>query len=227
MVLTQLLDRLEAHHGAPRLAGPTDAYKMVIYLNCGYPPADDKCRAGFKALEREVGLEPDALLCAEEGDLVQAMRVGGIFPELRASRLKQIAQRVNAEYGGDTRRLLQGVPVEDRKRLKRFPTIGDPGVDKILLFAGDVAIAAVPSNCVHVPLRLGFGREGKSYATSYRSVQECIGAALPHEPMALKRAYLLLRRHGETLCKRTAPLCDHCPVRLYCPYGKSRPAAAI
>jgi endonuclease III len=32
-------------------------------------------------------------------------------------------------------------------------------------------------------------------------------------------AHLRLRRHGETLCKRTAPLCPECPLRARCAYA--------
>jgi len=49
---------------------------------------------------------------------------------------------------------------EARKALKKFPCISDPSADKILLFTKTAPISAVPSNRVHVPLRLGLG-EGK------------------------------------------------------------------
>jgi endonuclease III len=79
-------------------------------------------------------------------------------------------------------------------------------------------IAAVPGNCIHVPLRLGFGEEKKNYAASYRSAQERLSAELPPEFPALQRAYLLLKAHGERLCKNTRPLCEECPVSSACPY---------
>jgi endonuclease III len=33
---------------------------------------------------------------------------------------------------------------------------------------------------------------------------------------ALKRAYLVLREHGKTLCKRAAPICEPCPLDKAC-----------
>ena len=108
--------------------------------------------------------------------------------------------------------------MEARKALKKFPTIGDPGADKILLFTKTAPVAAVPSNCVHVALRLGFGEEKKNYAASYRSAQEAIHAELPEECGALLRAYLLLKHHGQELCKRSRPLCERCPISSDCVY---------
>ena len=110
--------------------------------------------------------------------------------------------------------------------MKRFPTIGDPGVDETLLFCAGIPIAAVPSNCPHVPLRLGLGVEGSSYAASYRSVQEALTRVLVGEPDEMRRAYLLLRHHGQQLCRRTTPLCGRCPVVQMCPYGREHGEAA-
>jgi endonuclease III len=214
---TALLEKLEQHYGLVAFAEPTDPYELIVYTNCGYPPSQDNCRKGFEALRSSVGLSAAALLTASDRLLAKALRAGGIVPELRASRLKLIARLVTEDFGGDLRRTL-AASKEARRALKRFPTIGDPGVDKILLFCGGVPLAAVPSNCLHVPLRLGLGVEQPNYAASYRSVQEDLTRLLPREIEAMRRAYLLLRRHGQELCRRTAPLCHRCPVAQMCPY---------
>lgn len=219
--LAALLTKLEQHHGTVGFAEPTDPYELIVFTNCGYPPSQDNCRRGFEALRSSVGLSPDAVLAAPDRVLAKALKAGGIVPQLRASRLKLTARLVLGEFGGDLRGAL-GATKEARKALKRFPTIGDPGVDKILLFCADIPLAAVPSNCPHVPLRLGIGEERSSYAASYRSVQEALTRLLPHEAAAMKRAYLLLRQHGKAICGRTTPRCDRCPVAPMCPYLRSR-----
>ena len=223
--LAALLRKLEQHHGSIDFAEPADPYELIVYTNCGYPPSQDNCRKGFEALRSSVGLSAAALLAASERSLARALRAGGIVPELRASRLKVIARLVVAEFAGDLRSVL-GDTKQARKALKRFPAIGDPGVDKILLFCADIPIAAVPSNCPHVPLRLGLGVERPSYSASYRSVQEELTRILPRDAAAMKRAYLLFRHHGRELCRRTAPLCDRCPVASSCPYFRSHPQPA-
>jgi endonuclease III len=215
--LASLLEKLEQHYGSVVFAEPTDPYELIVYTNCGYPPSQDKCLRGFEALKSSVGLSTTALLAASGRRLAKALRTGGIVPELRASRLKLIARLVNEDFDGDLRSTLSASK-EARKALKRFPTIGDPGADKILLFCASIPIAAVPSNCLHVPLRLGFGAERPNYAASYRSVQEELARLLPREPGAMKRTYLLLRHHGQELCRRTVPLCNRCPVAPMCQY---------
>ncbi len=216
--LAKLLDRLEKFYGKPKPPRPTDPYEMILFTNCGYPATDASCTKGFDALKKEVGLRPDDILAAPDAKLAQLMRLGGIVPELRAVRLKEIAALVKHEFAGDLRAMLKKPLPEARKALKKFPTIGDPGADKILLFTKTAPVAAVPSNCLHVPLRLGFGEEKKNYAAGYRSAQEAIHAELPEECGALLRAYLLLKHHGQELCKRSRPLCEQCPVSSACVY---------
>jgi len=41
---------------------------------------------------------------------------------------------------------------------------------------------------------------------------------VPEKFDARTRAYLLLKCHGQKICKRTKPLCDGCPIRLSCAY---------
>ena len=79
-------------------------------------------------------------------------------------------------------------------------------------------VAAIPSNCVHVPLRLGFGTAYKSYARDYRSAQESLAAAVAESCEARQRANLLLQHHGQELCKRAQPKCGECPATEDCRY---------
>jgi endonuclease III len=41
---------------------------------------------------------------------------------------------------------------------------------------------------------------------------------VPEKFDARIRAYLLLKRHGQALCKRTRPKCSECPVSASCAY---------
>lgn len=216
--LERLLSMLEAFYGKQRAIGPTDAFGMVIYRNCGYPPSEERCAAGYASLKRAIGLTPHQILEAPKGRLTEAMRPGGMMPAGRAERLQDIALSVTTEYGGNLGSILELPLVQARKALKRFPTIGDPTADKILLFTGTAALAALPSNCLHVLLRLGFGQERRSWAASYRLAQAAVSAQVPETLRARRRAYLLLKRHGEELCKLNQPRCLECPVSAHCRY---------
>ena len=123
------------------------------------------------------------------------------------------------EFGGDLRTALAGPVTKARKLLKSFHGIGDPGADRILLFSRISPIAAVPSNCAGVLLRILKDDAGKNYSAIYREEQRVIASELPETFDARARAYLLLKHHGQQLCKRTNPKCAECPLRQHCAYA--------
>jgi endonuclease III len=223
--LAQLLDRLEKFYGKPKPPYPTDPYEMILYINCAYPATEASCARAFDALKKSVGVGVDDILRARKEKLAEILKPGGAFPDGRATRLKEIAALVKQDFAGDLRGVLTKPLPEARKALKKFPVIGDPSADKILLFTRTAPVAAVPSNCVHVPLRLLVAEEPKNYAAGYRLAQEEIRAQLPQNCAALLRAYLLLKRHGQELCKLTRPRCDDCPVSSECLYFKKTRAS--
>jgi endonuclease III len=188
------------------------------------PASDTTCTKGWQSLTQEIGVDPEKLFAASPANLGRALRPGGMVPELRAIRLKEIAARVKDEFAGDLRSALVGPIVKARKLLKKFPGIADPGADRILLFGSIAPVAAIPSNGPHVLVRIRRGFEPESYAVTYREAQQVIMAEVPEELDARTRAYLLLKRHGQELCKRTKPKCSECPVSGYCAYfsGKDR-----
>jgi endonuclease-3 len=220
--LAQILKKLEAFHGKQEPVWPTEPHLFLIWWYCGYPASDAACGRGWESLQREVGTGLEQILSASPAKLAAALKPGGMVPELRALRLKEIAARIKDEFGGDLRAALVGPIAQARKTLKRFPSIADPGADRILLFAGIAPLAAVPSNCPYVLVRIQRGLERENYGVTYREAQQAIAAEVPEKFDARQRAYLLLKRHGQELCKRTKPKCDQCPVSSSCAYFAGR-----
>jgi endonuclease III len=68
--------------------------------------------------------------------------------------------------------------------------------------------------------RLQKGGEEKNYNATYREEQGMIEAEIPAAFDARIRAYLLLKRHGQELCKRINPKCGVCPVQGACAFVK-------
>jgi endonuclease-3 len=205
VIVPAVLNVLESHYGPQQPGWPTDPWQFIVWWHCGYPASDAACARGWEALQG-IGVEPEQLLRANPEDLAAALKAGGMVPELRALRMKEIAQRA-----------LNGFVVS-RAELKKYPNIADPGADRILLFAGKAPVAAVPSNCPHVLVRILRGRERENYGVNYRLAQEAIDRDVPATLDARARAYLLLKRHGQELCKRAKPKCDICPLNDVCRY---------
>jgi endonuclease-3 len=218
MNIPAILERLEAFYGPQEPCWPADPYAFLVWLHCGYPASDVLCARGWESLNQNIGVQPEQLLAASSAQLTKALKPGGMVPERRAMRRKEIATRVQDEFAGDLRGRLLGSPTQARKMLKKFPNIADPGADRILLFAGIAPVPAVPSNCPQVLVRIQRGRERENYLVTYKEAQAAIEAEVPKNFEARARAYLLLKQHGQELCKRTKPKCDRCPVRAACAF---------
>ena len=217
--ITDLLESLESNYGALDPLAPTEPYEFLIWWHCGYPASEERCSMGWASLTREVGIAPKDLMAASTARLVGALKSGGMVPEVRAARLKEIAARVQGEYGGDLRAALSRLSApQARKALKAFPGIGNPGADRILLFARLSPVAAVPSACPHVLVRVLHGPEGEKYVAVYAAAQRILNT-LPATFDERIRGYLLVARHGHELCKRSKPLCERCPLRAQCAFA--------
>lgn len=219
--ISDLLDSLQSFYGTVAPHAPTDPYEFLVWWHCGYPASQERCAKGWESLTRDIGIAPELLALASKAKLVKALKSGGMVPEVRAARLKEIAARVQREYAGDLSSALSRLSAAQvRKALKVFPGIGNPGADRISLFSRLSPVAAVPSACPHVLVRVLDGPEGGNYVAIYAAAQRMLDA-LPATFDARIRGYLLIDRHGHELCKRAKPLCPSCPLRSQCAFAKA------
>ena len=92
--IAEVLSKLEKFYGPQQPSWPTEPYEFLVWWHCGYPASDALCSKGWESLNRHVGAEPGQLLTASTTRLVKALVVGGMVPDLRAQRLRDIATRV-------------------------------------------------------------------------------------------------------------------------------------
>lgn len=220
--LEPILDTLEAHYGPQLPLAPTDPYQFLVWWQCGYPPSEARCEQGWQALRQEIGVDPEVLRAARPARLARALSTGGLVPQLRAERVREVATRVVEDFAGDLAAGLARVPTaQAHAALRKFPGIGPPGADRILLFAGLAPLAAVPSSCPYVLARIVRGRVPADYRASYVQAQRLIEGAIPAAGARRQRAYLLLLRHGRELCRRTRPQCPLCPLARRCRFNQA------
>ena len=218
MTFWGVVAKLEKHYGKPEPPSTRDPFELILYENIAYLASDDRREKAFRELKKRVGTRPADLLTARVEELAEITALAGIFPDLRARRLQESARLVRDEFGGDLRRVLTGDPAKARRALKKFPTIGDPGADKILLFTGTVPSLALESNGLRTLVRLGFAKEHKNYSTMYKNAQAALQDEIGSQCTPLIAAHQILKRHGQELCRRSAPRCEACPVRKECPF---------
>jgi len=213
--LAAVLDAIEARLGRPPALPPRKALDWVLWENAAYLVPDEKRAAAYAVLAKRTRLSAAGILALPRAELRSIAALGGMMPEKRVEKLLAIATTVDERFDGDLEAVLARPLPEARKALKLFPGIAAPGADRILLFTRAHPLPALESNGLRSLCRLGLAREGKAYAATYRAG---IAALEPLEGCdALIRAYELLRRHGQELCKSSAPLCDACPLDAVCP----------
>jgi endonuclease III len=67
-------------------------------------------------------------------------------------------------------------------------------------------------------VRVLAGNVPEKYGAVYRQAQSAIAAEVPAQFHLRARAFLLLKEHGQKVCKGSKPKCDCCPVRDRCAY---------
>jgi len=215
--LRALISDLKRQHGTVAPPPATDAFQLVVWEKVAYLATDEKREAAFHLLAREVGLRSRDILKAKRSTIIDALHSGGINPVERANNLIEAAQIAVADFGGSLDAAC-ALPIAEAKRaLKRIRGIADPGAEKILLLTKRYPVLGVDSNGLRVLTRLGYGTEAKSYSATYKSATTAAITELGGDIDVVTEAHLLLRHHGQTVCKTSAPHCGACSVRARCP----------
>jgi endonuclease III len=220
MSLSQVVERLQAHYGqpkVPRLSGP---WVMILWENVAYLVDDNRRREAFQTLKKRIGTEPGRIVSASDEALLDVTRLG-ILAEQFAKTLRQCARIALEEFDGDLRPALKLPFAKAKKALQKFPGIGEPGAEKILVLTRTYPALALDSNGLRVLLRLRFGEEKKNYSTTYCLLQKAAEEGLVKGFSWLIQAHLFLRHYGQELCRRSEPRCDECPLSADCEFRLS------
>jgi endonuclease III len=201
-------------YGRPQPLPTKDPFELILLENVAYLAPAARRREAFELLKQTIGTAPQSILAASRVSL-ERITAYGILKSRFATKLRECAQIALDRFGGNVDSALQG-PIESaRAALQKFPGIGVPTADKILLFCGRLACLAPESNGLRVVARLGFFDEKLAYARMYRAslvAAEQLSGKIP----ALQEAHLLLHQHGQTMCKRASPQCGQCPLAGEC-----------
>lgn len=218
MSLRAAVTALRKHYGPPTPPPTADPFELILWENVAYLAPDPRRREALAQLKDTIGTSPAAILAAKRASL-EKVGSHGILKGTSAQKLLDCARIAVEKCGGDVGAALRRDPSKAKNILRLFPSIGEPGAEKILLFAGLGAELAPESNGLRVLVRLGLIREEGSYSRTY-TASRSVAQGLATTPKARQEAHLLLRQHGQALCKRTLPLCDQCPLADGCAYAR-------
>jgi endonuclease-3 len=216
--LSWLIDQLARVHGPAPEPFPTDPFEIVLWENVAYLVNDTRRRKAFEAIRRSIGTRPEDLLQASDDQLHDVAR-HGILAEHYATKLRAAAEIAWTEFKGDLTAALRE-PAETAKRaLRKFPAIGEPGAEKILLFTRSHPFLAPESNGLRVLVRFGICPEDEPQNATYAAAREA-ARELGDDFDTLIAARHYLRVHGQKICRPTTPQCSACVVRAECPFPR-------
>lgn len=213
----KLIDRLAEVYGEPAPPAVTEPFAMVLWENVAYLASDAKRAEAFAELQAKAGLAPGDIRKAKDSVLL-TIAGKGIVPANTLEKLRQAAEIARDSFNDNVSGILDKPIAAAKKDLRKFPSIGEPAAEKVLLFNKRHPFLALESNGLRVLVRLGYAPEHRNYATTYKGMQRALAPQLPDDCTVLIRAYQLLRQHGQELCKRTSPHCGSCPLRTHCAY---------
>jgi endonuclease III len=219
--LQLIIAALRKEHGAPQPPPTNSAFELILWERIGYLVNDETRNAAFEKLRTLVGLTPRAILGAKRSVLDKIAALGGEVGVIkRAEDMLDAAAIVEDDFAGNLDAAL-ALPLAAAKRaLERFAGIGEPGAERILMLQKAYPLLALDSNGLRTLRRIGYGSERRSYSQTYRSVRDAVTPELSADPQWLIDTHLLLRRHGQLVCKASRPLCPACVVRELCDTGR-------
>lgn len=216
--LKDVIQRLEAKYGRPQPPVSTDPFELILWESVAYLATDIERARAFSALRERVGTKPGCISAVPGEELLEVTRQGRGFASQCAEKLRRADHIALKLFQGNLKKLLRLPLSEAKKAFQKFPGIGEPGAEKILLFTGAQPVLALESNGLRVLRRLGFGEEHKIYIGTYRSVRGAVKDQIVPECGWLIRAHQVLRQHGQETCKANRPRCDACPLSGGCQF---------
>ncbi len=154
-------------------------------------------------------MDPAFLARMPPSRLAKLIRPSGYFNQ-KAKRLRLFARAV-LDAGGTSRFLDKAT----RESLLATHGIGPETADSILLYAAKRPSFVVDAYTKRILIRLGLVDEG-----SYSEIQQLFHRELPKETPLYNEFHALLVEHGKQHCRKI-PICEGCPIRKGCAYGKT------
>ena len=213
--LEEVIERLKALYGPLSPPGDVgDPFKVLVRTILSQNTSSKNEARAFRALEEEVGVEPERLAEADTSTIEECIRPAGQQKQ-RAARIKEVAKAILRSYGGDLWALLSRPLEEARRELMALPGVGRKTADIVLLFCASRPVFPVDRHIMRIAGRLGLVRPGAGYEEVRKAFEDLL------EPGDYLFAHLALIRLGREVCRARRPRCRACPISDLCDYGRA------
>jgi endonuclease-3 len=187
-----------------------DPFETLIVTIISQNTADRNTARAFESLSNRFEIKPEVLAKAGTSQIEESLKTAGLYRN-KAKTIKQVARIVFEEFHGSLQPIL-ALPLEEaRKTFIQMPGVGPKTADVVLLFSAKQSTIPVDTHVNRVAKRLGFVPANGDYEAVRLSLQSL------YDPSDYLAVHVLLIAHGRRYCKARRPLCEQCPVNIYCP----------
>ena len=210
-MFAEVVDILEENYTIRPWPGRLYAFETLVITILSQSTADINTRRAFDRLRDRFEIRPRVLAEASIDDIQECIKPAGLY-NLKAPRIKAVAEIIVKEYSGDLSSILD-LPLEEaRERLLELPGVGDKTADILLNFIGNYEVFPVDTHIKRISKRLGLVAEN----AGYREIRERLEEAVPGERR--RKVHFLLIKFGRETCKAIRPRHEICPVASLCGY---------
>lgn len=204
-------DRLTTRFG-PTTEGSRDPVETLVLTILSQNTTDTNRDRAYGSLLDRFG-RIDAVAQAEEDEIADAIRVGGLQQQ-KARSIREALRRILAERGALSIGFLAEMDLDGALTwLLSLSGVGKKTAGIVLLFSFGVPYFPVDTHIRRVLRRVGWIRGNEE-------PHDRANAILPKDPDLMANLHLQLIRLGRTLCRPKSPACGDCPIIERCRHGE-------
>ena len=192
----------------------TNPFKHVIITVLSQNTSEVNCIRAYKGLAAKFEITPEALARADQEELKEAIRSGGLY-NVKSKRIKQLSKVVLEKFGGDLKSVLSLPKEEAKEKLMELPGIGNKTADVLLTDTYSYReVIPVDTHYDRLAKRLGLVKQN----AKYDEIQKALIDFIPKQKRDRTAGLLwLLAKHT---CRAQNPKCYECPINPLCAYEK-------
>jgi len=210
-----IVQNLENTFGEPKLAPKSDALAMIIKIILSQATSDVNSHRTYLIL-RERFTNWEAVLAAEEKEIADAIRLGGLANQ-KARVIKELLRHLKDLRGRLSLKFIEKLPDDEaRDFLSEFRGIGPKTVACTLLFALHKEVFPLDTHIFRILKRMGVLPEKINDTKAHRFLDALVPGGKFYS------LHVNLIRLGRQICRPREPLCEQCSLIEYCDYGLNR-----
>jgi len=207
----RILEILRGNFSLPEWTGSRrEPFQTLIRTVLSQATNDRNRDRAYKKLSEKYEVSPKALADADVKEVVEAIRVGGLYRN-KSRKIIELSRAVLERFNGSLD-FVYSQPLEKaRSMLMSIPGVGPKTADVVLLFSARKPIVPVDTHVIRVSRRLGLA----PLKGDYEGIRKALESL--YSPKDYFAVHLLLISLGRTHCRARNPLHKSCPVDSLCP----------